>query len=177
MLTIKKLTIGMAITLLTAVLGYSVEENQLDKSAKNKEVDIRVPAGSLKMTNKTDGRDLGMAIYPGARLKPDSPADHNSSNVNFSVASSLFGLKLVVQKYQSDDSASHIQRFYEKELAKFGAVTKSEGGTAVSEGDEEYQTELKTGSEHNQHIVAIKSLGSGSSFALVHVRVQGDEKK
>jgi hypothetical protein len=36
-------------------------------------------------------------------------------------------------------------------------------------------TELKVGTEENQHIVAIEPQGSGSTFALVYVHTHGKE--
>jgi len=175
-----------------STLGCTVQASKgSTESEKNKDVDISTPAGSLNINTKAAAAaDLGVAIYPGAWPKPDSEDDHNNSNTNLSVSSSFFGMKLVVQKYESKDAPEKIVVFYEKQLSKFGTVIKcgdDATNTAVehdkdapiscdAKPNNEYKIELKVGTETNQHIVAVKPHGKGSAFAVVYVRVKSDKE-
>ena len=86
---------------LLALAGCSVTTHEKDNGKKN-DVDIRTPFGSLSVKEgATDVRDTGLALYPGARVKKDSDDEHLSANVN--ISSSLFGLKVVALKFESDD--------------------------------------------------------------------------
>ena len=179
-----------------ALAGCTTQRKETDNSMKpNKEVAIRTPLGDLTMQAKLDPNDMGLKLYPGSRPRPDTEAESNSSNANFNVATSIFGFKLMVQKYESDDAPEQILAFYEKELKQFGKVVKCPGGSEESAeashnidapvgcdtnneaDDEAYETELKVGTTGNQHIVAVKSHGKGTRFALVYVKIRGEKKK
>ncbi|HEY7403997.1 MAG TPA: hypothetical protein VIB39_10780 [Candidatus Angelobacter sp.] len=124
-----------------------------------------------------------MTQYPGAQLKKDSGDEHHSANVN--ISSSLFGLKVVALKFESDDSPDKVLAFYRKDMGKYGKVIDCTGGFSMNfhrrdkddevtcgagDSDHEYKQELKVGTENNQRIMAIKPSGNGSVFALVYVR-------
>lgn len=174
-----------------SMIGCVVEAKK-GENPGDKDGSVVTPVGSVSVATKGTAEDMGIKSYPGATLKPDTSADHNSNNANFNVSSPLFGLKLIVQKYETSDSQDKVVKFYEKELSKFGKVVVCERGnsTAVenhekdhpvacdnSDTTEEYKTELKVGTERNQHIVAVKPKGDGASFALVYVRVRGSGEK
>ncbi|MGZ4843841.1 MAG: hypothetical protein ACXV8X_02685 [Candidatus Angelobacter sp.] len=173
---------------LVALAGCSVTTH--DKgSGKKDDVDIRTPFGSLSVKEgATDVKDTGLSAYPGARLaKSDDDDRHHSANVN--ISSSLFGLKVVALKYESDDASDKVLAFYRKEMGKYGKVVDCTGGfnmnfhhrdkdAEVSCDDHngsghEYKEQLKVGTENNQRILAIKPRGNGSEFALVYVRAWG----
>lgn len=162
-------------------------------SSGNKDGSIVTPLGSLSIKTEGHTDEMGVKLYPGATLRPDTEGDRNSSNASINVATSLFGMKLIVQKYESDDPPDKLIAFYEKELAKFGKVIRCEAGSAVAPPEshkkdapvscdkidaagDDYKTELKVGTERNQHIAAIKPHGKGTSFALVYVHVRGGDK-
>lgn len=163
---------GLLMTVLAAVgATQSIQGDTV--ATTNKEVDIRTPLGTLTMSNRVEESDVEMALYPGARLRPKSDADRNSSDVNFNAGSALFGLKLVVQKYESDDTKEAVLQFYERELAKYGKVVKSGAGKVSEDDVEGYEEQLKVGSDTDFRLVAVKTTGKGSSFALVRIRVKG----
>jgi hypothetical protein len=151
---------------------------------KKDDVDIRTPFGSLSVKEgKNDVKDTGLTLYPGARPKQDSGDDKHSANVN--ISSSLFGLKVVAMKFETDDASDKVLAFYRKDMGKYGKVLDCTGGFSMNfhhhdknaevtcEGDgsdHEYKEELKVGTENNQRIVAVKPRTSGSEFTLVFVR-------
>lgn len=191
MKTNKQLVTILNILSVLSALGCTVQTSaESGKSGKSKDASISTPVGSLSIQSKTDTSALGVALYPGARPKADTEEDHNNSNANMKVSSSLFGMNLVVQKYESNDAPETVLAFYAKELSKFGTVIKCEGsvsGPKVENGKDapvscnddlggEYKVALKVGTEQNQHIVAIKPYGKGSAFALVYVNVRGQKE-
>jgi hypothetical protein len=158
---------------------------------KNKNVDITSPVGDLHLGADADARKAGLPLYPGARLKSD---DENKNQANLSVLTEAFGMKLVVAHYDSDDAPAKIVDFYRDKLKKYGKVLechsqKHGGDVDVRDDDKDAKdskelrceensgpvTELKVGTEDNQHVVAIESreAGKGSTFALVYVHTQG----
>jgi len=164
-----------------SLLGIKASTNQEGAAGQGSNATVTSPFGSLSLGSLPNTEDLGMSIYPGARPKPDSKDDHNDSNANFNISSNLFGLKLMVQKYESDDPPEKILAFYEKQLATYGKVVRCDSNSeAQHSGNQpescdpggDYKTSLKVGTERNQHLVAVKPLGKGSSFVLVRVFVQ-----
>ncbi|PYP87470.1 MAG: hypothetical protein DMG65_16980 [Candidatus Angelobacter sp. Gp1-AA117] len=165
------------------LIGCSIHANK-DEKGKEKDVDIKTPFGSLSVHKGSgDARDTGLPLYPGARMKNGSDDDENNANVN--ISSSIFGLKVVAQKFESDDSPDKVLGYYEKQMDKFGKVLTCTGGNAnvrfhrhdkdapVScdgHSGHDYEKELKVGTENNQHMVAVKPSGKGSEFMLVYVR-------
>jgi hypothetical protein len=171
-----------ALICLSALTGCSITTH--DNGKKN-DVDIRTPFGSLSVREgQTDVRATGLSLYPGARAKKDFDSEHHSANVD--ISSSLFGLKVVAMKFESDDAPDKVVSFYRKEMGKYGKVVDCTGGFKLDfhhrdkdaevtcHGDEgsghEYNEELKVGTENNQRILAVKPTGKGSEFALVYVR-------
>jgi len=166
--------------------GCSITTHDHDKNHAGKnDVDIRTPFGSLSVQEGgTNVRDTGLTLYPGARAKNDGDDKHHSANVN--ISSSLFGLKVVAAKFQSDDASDKVLIFYRKEMGKYGKVVDCTGSFNMNfrhrdkdaevtcsdrtGSDHEYKEELKVGTENNQRIVAVKPSGSGSEFVLVYVR-------
>jgi hypothetical protein len=177
-----------AILCLVALVGCSVTTHDKGNGKKD-DVDIKTPFGSLSVKEgASDVKDTGLSPYPGARVAKDDDDDrHHSANVN--ISSSLFGLKVVALKYESDDTSDKVLSFYRKEMNKYGKVVDCTGGFNMnfhhrdkdaevtcddhSGSDHEYKEELKVGTENNQRIVAIKPRNNGSEFTLVYVRAWG----
>lgn len=172
-----------ALVCLAALTGCSITTHDKENGKKD-DVDIRTPFGSLSVREgHADVKDTGLAQYPGARPRKDADDEHHSANVN--ISSSLFGLKVVAMKFESDDAPDKVLAFYRKDMGKFGKVIDCSGGFTMvfhrhdkddevtcgaSDSGHEYKQELKVGTENNQRIVAIKPSGNGSEFALVYVR-------
>jgi hypothetical protein len=159
-------------------------------SGDEKNVDIKTPIGGLHVSKDVDPRDTGIAVYPGARMKDKS--DDGDDNANLGISTGLFGFKVVVVHYQTDDTPEKVVAFYRSELKHYGSVlechTRAGGGhTNVDlgkdkshglkcEGDSDGKTiELKVGQEENQHVVAIEPQSKGCAFTLVKVQTHGKD--
>jgi hypothetical protein len=174
---------------LLALTGCSITTHDKGNGKKD-DVDIKTPFGSLSVKEgASDVKDTGLSQYPGARIaKSDDDDDrHHSANVN--ISSSLFGLKVVALKYESDDPSDKVLSFYRKDMGKYGKVIDCTGGFNMnfhhrdkdaevtcddhSGSDHGYKEELKVGTENNQRVVAVKPRNAGSEFTLVYVRAWG----
>jgi hypothetical protein len=191
-LRIAQLWVAFALLLLGGCTVNTHEKK--DASGKNEDVDIRTPLGSLSVhSGDVDVKDTGLAVYPHARPLPHNK---NDEDANVNISTPMFGLKVVAVRYESDDPQDKILSFYRKELGKYGSVVQcSTSGTDLnfkhddddSDGpvtckdsgasDKNENVELKTGTRHNQHIVAIDKRGSATSFSLVYVRLHTGKEK
>jgi hypothetical protein len=183
-------------SILGILLGVAIAiplsaQAQETSTGQDKHLDIQSSAGDLHVGTDGDARKAGLPLYPGARPKHD---DKDSSALNFGVLSETFGVKLVVAKYESNDAPGKVIDYYRERLKKYGKViechTREHGGDAHTDfNDDEHSkelkcegdnmgpvTELKVGTEDNQHVVAVKpNEGSGSTFALVYVHTRGKQ--
>ena len=174
-------------TLLLPACSVNVKKEQ---NGQDKQVDIQTPVGGIHVSKGANPEDVGVAIYPGARLKPqDSNGDDKSANVNISGFG--YGLKVVALQYESSDSPSKVVDYYKDQLKKYGKVLvchtdhmdmdtdikDHENGSheLTCEGKSGATVELKVGTKENQHIVAVEPAGTGSSFSLVYLRTHGKQ--
>ena len=165
-----------------------------DEASGSKKVDIETPVGGIHVSKNADPRDIGLPVYPGARIvDKEENGEEKSANVNISTPG--FGLKVIAIEYRSDSSPETVIQYYKDKLKKYGNVlechTSKHGGDVSvnsdkhhSEHDKELKCdgdnkgnviELKVGTEQNQHIVSVEPEGKGSKFALVLVQTRGDE--
>jgi hypothetical protein len=180
--------LGILLGVAIAIPALAAQAQKTD-AGQDRHLDIQSSAGDLHVGTDGDARKAGLPLYPGARPKRD---DKDSSALNFGVLSEAFGVKLVVAKYESNDAPGKVIDYYRERLKKYGKViechTREEGGDAHAEINDDSRsaelkcegdntgpvTELKVGTEDNQHVVAIKANeGSGSTFALVYVHTRG----
>jgi hypothetical protein len=176
----------VAMFFLLAACSVNVRKNE---NGQDKKVDIDTPFGGIHVSKGADVRDTGLAVYPGARLKPkENSEDTKSANVD--ISTSAFGLRVVALEYLSDDAPAKVTAYYKDQLKQYGTVLEchTEGhhyryshsdkndDALKCEGDDRGNTiELKVGTEHNQHVVAITPDDKGTDFALVYVRIRGEE--
>ena len=173
-------------------LGLALPAVAQDSNSQNKNLDVRSSVGDLHVGKDADARKAGLPLYPGARLKTD---DENSSPANLSVLTDAFGIKLVVAKYVSDDAPAKIIDFYRDKLRKYGKVLecrsqKHSDDVSVKDDDDKDSkaskevkcdensgpvTELKVGTDDNQHIVGIEPRdgGKGTNFTIVYLYSRG----
>ncbi|MGH9496370.1 MAG: hypothetical protein ACRD3B_15325 [Candidatus Sulfotelmatobacter sp.] len=180
---------------LSSALSISVFAQNSD--SHNSRVDIQTDSGSLHLGGDADAKKIGLPLYPGAKLKSDDKDNNNQANL--SLFTEAFGMKLLVANYVSADSRNKVLDFYRDKLKRYGKVlechTDKHGGDVdVNEGtdkdskgskDKELKcddennsgpvTELKVGTEDDQHIVAVEPEDStkGANFALVYVHTRG----
>ena len=180
--------IGVAATFATLLLPACSVNVKKAQNGEDKQVDIDTPVGGIHVSKGANVADVGLAVYPGARLKQkDSSGADKSANVN--ISSFGFQLKVVALEYESDDSPAKLVAFYRDQLQKYGHVLEchtshldlnpqhSDHGSneLTCEGSSGSNVELKVGTKENQHIVAVQPEGQGSSFSLVYVRTHGKE--
>jgi len=161
-----------------------------EANGQDKQVDINTLVGGVHVSKQADVSDVGLTVYPGARLKEkDSDGGDKSANVN--VSGFGYGLKVVALEYESDDAPPKVLSFYRDQLKKYGAVlechtsrgnwsvnrgshgSKNDSNELTCEGSGGTDIELKVGKQDDQHIVAVEPEGKGSSFSLVYVRTHG----
>lgn len=181
------LTLVVGVTMLVSACSVNVKK---EKDGEDKQVDIKTPVGGIHVSKGANPEDVGVAVYPGARLKErDSGGGDKSANVNISGFG--FGLKVVALEYESNDSPDKVVAYYKDQLKKYGNVlvchtrhldvdADMKGENRLSheltcDGSSGSNIELKVGTKENQHIVAVESQGSGSSFSLVYVRTHGKD--
>ena len=184
-------TFALGFAILAALLLPACSINvKKEQNGEDKQVDINTPVGGIHVSKGANVADVGLAVYPGARLKQeDSNGSDKSANVN--ISSFGFGLKVVALEYQSDDSPGKLVAYYRDELKKYGKVLEchtshldvnpdikgSDHGSheLTCEGASGSNIELKVGTKENQHVVAVEPDGKGSSFSLVYVRTHGKD--
>jgi len=176
----------------TILLGLSACSVNVKKEAngEDKQVDIDTPVGGIHVAKGANPEDVGVAIYPGARLKEkDSSGSDKSANVNISGFG--YGLKVVAMEYESNDAPAKIVNYYKDQLRKYGTVLichtshldvnaemkdrDRDSQELTCEGSSGGNVELKVGTKQNQHIVEVEPEGTGSSFSLVFVRTHSKE--
>jgi len=181
------LAAGAILTLLPAC-SINVKK---EPNGEDKQVDIKTLVGGIHVSKDANASDVGLAVYPGARLKEKSDGDDKSANVNISGFG--FGIKVVAMEYQSDATPEKLVAFYKDQLKKYGNVLEcrtarhldvdmdmnDKSGVRTSavtcDNSRGKNVELKVGTKDNQHIVAVEPAGKGSSFSLVYVRTHGKE--
>ena len=182
--------LGLAILAAFFVLACSVNVKK-EANGEDKQVDINTLVGGIHVSKGVDPAEVGLAVYPGARLKEkNAGGDSKSANVN--ISSFGYGVRVVALEYESDDSPAKLLTFYRDQLKKYGsnvlechtahldvdADMKDSDHTShelTCEGSSGSNIELKVGTKENQHIVAVEPEGKGSSFSLVYVRTHGKE--
>ena len=184
-----------AVAMLFTISACSVHVDK-DDNGHEKRVDITTPMGDLKVRN--DGvvaKDTGLPVYPGAQEKPKE--EHNDGKANVAIDTPFFGLKVVALTYTSADSQDKVLSWYRGQMKSMPNVVECKGGGHVRSKnnskddlnrpvscDNEVGTyddqgitndsksvQLKSGTNGNQHIVAVKPSEKGSEFSLVFVRV------
>jgi hypothetical protein len=164
----------------------------------DKRVDISTPVGGIHVSKDANVADTGLSVYPGAWVKPQG-SDGSDKSANVNISSFGYGLRVVALEYQSNDAPVKLVAYYKDQLKKYGDVLEchvndfdvnmdvknsdhssdhsSDHGSdqLTCSGSSGSSIELKVGTKENQHIVAVRPDGKGSSFALVYLRTHGKE--
>jgi hypothetical protein len=186
-------TAGMlaALALVVGVTGCFRVHVDKDANGDDKNVQVDTPFGGVHVnTNQTSAADLGLPVYPGAKLVADDDK-HKSADVHLGFGE--WELRVRAVSYGSADTQDQVTAFYKKALGRYGDVVTCQGNTPVgsptttSEGltcDEDknpkvqidrgdygtgkHSLELKAGSKRHQHIVGFEDSKNGQTrFALV----------
>jgi hypothetical protein len=145
----------------------------------------------LHLGKDADAQKVGLPLYPGALLKHEEDNDP----VNFGISAESFGAQLVVANYETEDPPAKVLDFYRDRLKKYGKVlechSQKHGGDVEMNSDKDSNnskelkceqdsgpvTELKVGTQLNQHVVAVEPKGAskGTMFTLVYVYARGKQ--
>lgn len=163
----------------------------VDKGAngEDKTVQVDTPFGGVHVnTDVVTAADLGLPVYPGARLvKGDD--NHKSADVHMGFGE--WQLRVRAVTYDTPDSKDQVAAFYKKALGRYGDVltckdnspvgtpTATQEGLTCEGGKGGHVSfnngdvtvggfELKAGSKRHQHIVGFEDPVAGKTrFALV----------
>jgi hypothetical protein len=182
----------------TALTGCHVSTH---KSGDNDNVDIGTPFGSMqvKTNENVEVSGLGITPYPGAKMiKKDKDKDNGAADVNMSFGSFHLGVKAV--SYTTADNVDKVLVFYQKDLARYGAVLHCDGKHTVGEpartaegltcdfdghnnghmswnSDRKFdaadKTELRAGSKQHQHIVSVEPRDGETRIGLIALDLSG----
>jgi len=192
-----KISLVVIVTAAVASLGAFLALNGCSVNVKkegngqDKQVDVKTLLGDVHVSKGADVSDVGLGVYPGARLDEKDP-DGSDKSANVNISGFGYGLKVVAIEYESSDSPAKVLDFYKDQLKKYGDVlvchatvlnldmkmeSHDSGGSndLTCEGAHGDYTELKVGKKDDQHIVAVKPAGKGSNFSLVYVRTHGKD--
>jgi len=177
MLKFRVVVLTVAAALLTTL---SVAQEESPKSNDQKH-SIRLETDSGRYgvaSDKLDAKQLGVAIYPGARVKKKN----NDSGANLSFDWGKDSAHLYAQTYITPDSPEKVLSFYRKQLSKYGKVLECRGeGSQVSVDSElkcddkhdNNSVELKAGTANNQHIVGVTPKEQGTEIGIVYLQKSG----
>jgi len=182
---------GACLAALLLVSACSVNVKK-EPNGQDKQVDIHTLLGGRHVINQVDVSDVGLAVYPGARLK-EKDADGGDKSANVNLSGFGFGIKVIALEYESDAAPAKVLSFYKDQLKKYGSVlechtssldmdmnmgshdSKNGSNELTCGGNHGDNIELKVGKKDDQHIVAVQPEGKGSSFSLVYVRTHGKD--
>jgi hypothetical protein len=184
--TISTALVAAALAMLVTACTIKVD----DKNKDAKKVDIQTPLANLKVDTSEASTDNGIPVYPGATPRPEENGDKHRANVN--IAAMGFGLKVIAAEFNTPDSPEKVKAFYVDKLKRWGNVLEcrgTDGGDdnnvhlGNDDGDQKLTCkdskgegwELKVGTTHNQHLVAVKPDGSGTRFGTVYIQIRGKE--
>src|SRR5271169_4157266 len=102
--------------LAVAILSLPVWAQQ--SNTQDKPFDVQSSVGDMHVGKDADAKKAGLPLYPGARPKVEKDNDP----LNFGIVTEAFGLKVVVAKYESDDSPDKVVAYYRDKLKKYGRV-------------------------------------------------------
>ena len=186
--------LGALSAALLATAGCHVQVDK-GKNGEDKNVKIDTPLGGLHVrSDQTTAADLGLPVYPGAQVAPDSEGDR-SADVHMGFGKWQLHVKVVT--YLTNDPQDKVLAFYKNAMGRYGDVLQCEGHQAVgtptvtSEGltcredqhahvqmngngnnfDDDSGLTLRAGSMHHQHIVAFKTTSVGTKYSLVELEL------
>jgi hypothetical protein len=183
------LTLAAVAVLMLLLSACSIHVDDKDKEAKK--VDIKTPLANLKVDTSEAATDNGIPVYPGATPRPEENGDKHRANVN--IGAMGFGVKVIAAEYNTPDPPEKVKEFYLDKLAKYGKVLECRGGGGSDSADVRMGKnddldkpvscgnskgdgwELKTGTNGNQHLVAVKPDGDGTRFGTVLVQIHGKQ--
>ena len=101
-----------------------------DANGEDKKVQVDTPFGGVHVnTNQTSAADLGLPVYPGAKLAAADDDKHKSADVHLGFGE--WELRVRAVSYETPDPQDKVTAFYKKALGRYGDVIMCQGKTAV----------------------------------------------
>ena len=196
-----RLTLSLSLAAMVALPALAQQSDTQDKS-----LDVRSSVGDLHVGKDADAHNAGLPLYPGAHPKRDKNNDplnfgvategfglklvvakYESDDAPAKVVDfyreklKKYGkvLECHTQKHGGDVSM-HSDDQDSQEAGSQNSKDKNkdqESKQLKCDSDGGPVTELKVGTEDNQHVVAVepRDSGKGATFALVYVRTRGKQ--
>ena len=188
-MTRKSIAIAAGLACVAALAGCRIHVDK-DANGKEKTVQVDTPFGGVHVnTDQTSASDLGLPVYPGAKLETGD--DNKSADIHMGFGE--WQLRIRAIKYVTTDPQDKVAEFYKKALGRYGNVITCQGNepvgtpTTTTEGltcqddnknskiqvndhntiDFRNGLQLKAGSKRHQHIVGFDQKGDAVHIALV----------
>ncbi len=188
---LRAVVLGAALCGVIGLAGLSAAGQDKDKTGVN--VTVTSKDGSeagLVISARATAKEAGLPLYPGAIPHKEDKDDTTAGK--FGLWGSSFGFKVVLLKMESEDSQEKVAAFYQKALAKYGAVLNcSDSSKAQNDKDNDDSSKkltckndhpdpgamlFKVGTKEKQHIVSVKPNGTGCIFNIVYLEARSDNK-
>src|ERR1700683_5287434 len=113
-------TVAASLAALLLLPACSVNVKK-EANGQDKQVDVNTLFGGVHVSKQADISDIGLTVYPGARLKEkDSDGSDKSANVNISGFG--YGIKVVRREDETNDAPAKVLTFYKDQLKKYISV-------------------------------------------------------
>ena len=196
-----RLTLSLSLAAMVALPALAQQSDTQDKS-----LDVRSSVGDLHVGKDADAHNAGLPLYPGAHPKRDENNDplnfgvategfglklvvakYESDDAPAKVVDfyreklKKYGraLECHSQKHGGDVSMNSDDQDSQEAGSKNSKDKNKdkESKQLKCDSDGGPVTELKVGTEDNQHVVAVepRDSGKGATFALVYVRTRGKQ--
>ena len=196
-----RLTLSLSLAAMVALPALAQQSDTQDNS-----LDVRSSVGDLHVGKDADAHNAGLPLYPGAHPKRDEnndPVNFGVATEGFGLKlvvakyeSDDAPAKVVdfyrekLKKYgkvlechsqkHGGDVSMHSDDQDSQEAGSENSKDKNkdrESKQLKCDSDGGPVTELKVGTEDNQHVVAVepRDSGKGATFALVYVRTRGKQ--
>ena len=103
------LIIGLSVASLILASGCKVNVRK-EQNGEDKQVDINTLVGGIHVSKQANVADVGLAIYPGARVKEKS-SDGSDKSANVNISGFGFALKVIAIEYETDDAPAKVLAF------------------------------------------------------------------
>jgi hypothetical protein len=158
---------------LFSTLTFAQDQKPAPKN-DNHSVVLQTDSGRYGVgSGKLDPKQLGVAIYPGAKV---DTSENDGEGANLSLEWGADSTHLYVQKYITSDPAANVVTFYQKQLSKYGPVLECRDGkpfvalsTALTCEEGDAGIELKSGTEKKEHVVSVRPKEKGAEFQIAYL--------
>ena len=151
-------------------------QEQTPSSSEKHRIVVDTDSGRYGVgAEKLDPKQLGVEIYPGAKV---DESENDSSDASLSLDWEKDSTRLYLQNYITSDAAEKVLSFYRKQLSRYGEVLECRNGKPVAavssqlkcDSDKDRDsTELKAGTKRKQHMVGVTPTTGGAQFEIVYL--------